>query len=275
MAPKDEMVVELTLDYFPLLDKGLLRDRNEDRCGAFVPVDPPLLAERGRLFVVVDGMGGHAAGDVAAEIALQTVQQTYFDGEWTSPEAKLRAAFLNANEAILAAAREGGRYGMGAAGVAAAIIGDRAAVAHLGDCRGYLFRGTQVTRLTTDHSWVQERMAAGRLTVAEARVHPYRNVLTRAFGAENLADPDITVTRLMPGDTIVLCSDGLWGLAEDEELAERVATAGTAETTARALVDLALSRGGHDNISCIVVRVSGPDSDAPTVKLPLRAAEPS
>lgn len=265
--------MQLTLEYFPLLDRGLVRERNEDRCGVFVPEDAPLRAERGYLFVVADGMGGHAAGDVAAEITVQTVQETYFHGPWSGPDAKLRAAFFAANDAILTAAREVGRQGMGAAAVAAAVVDSRLAVAHLGDARGYMFRGNQVTRLTSDHSWVQERINADSLTPEAARTHPYRNVLTRALGAEADAEPEVMESTILPGDTMLLCSDGLWSLAEDEELARVVSAAPNAEAAARGLVDLALARGGHDNISVIVVRAVVSDPDTPTVKLPLRNAE--
>lgn len=259
--------MELLLDYAPLLDRGLTRERNEDRCGAFLPEDPGLRAERGCLFVVADGMGGHAAGDVAAEITLQTLKNTYYYGDWHGPQVKLREAFIAANEAILAAAREGGRQGMGAAATAAAVIGDRVTVANLGDARGYLFRGSQITRLTVDHSWVQERMDSGGLSSDEARAHPYRNVLTKALGAEVDAEPEFTQAALAPGHTMVLCSDGLWSLTEDEELAQAVAAAPDARGAAEALVNLALARGGHDNISVVVVRVVDPNRDAPTARL--------
>ncbi len=249
--------MELLLDYSLLLDRGNVRERNEDRCGAFVPEEAPLLAERGYLFVVADGMGGHAAGDVAAEITLETVQRTYFQADWNGAAAKLHDALVAANDAILAAAHDGGRQGMGAAAVAVAVIGDRAAVGWLGDARVYLFRGTQVLHLTNDHSWVQERMDQGRLSEDEARHHPYRNVLTRALGAEPDAEPEVRELPLAPGDVILLCSDGLWGPAGDGDLAQAIAVTDTADQAAQNLVDLALARGGHDNISVIVVRATG------------------
>lgn len=264
--------MELILEYTPLLDRGLTRERNEDRCGVFVPEDPLLRRERGYLFIVADGMGGHAAGDVAAELTVQTVKETYFLGDgWSGPEEQLRAAFLAANQAILLAAREGGRQGMGAAAVVAAVVGNRVFVAHLGDCRGYLVRGAGLAQLTSDHTWVQERIDAGRLTTDEARIHPYRSVLTRALGAETDAEPDVRETSLWPGDVMLLCSDGLWGVTSGEELIQTLGSASDTESAAQALVDLALARGGPDNISVIVVRVLSPAGDnAPTVKLPLR-----
>ena len=259
--------MDLTLDYHLLLDRGLSRERNEDRCGAFVPESGPVREQRGRLFVVADGMGGHAAGDVAAELAVHTIKEAYFDNGWAGPDSQLANAFIVANESILQAAREGGRQGMGAAAVAAAIVDQCAYVAHLGDCRGYVLRGRQSTRVTADHSWVEERMAAGRLTADEARAHPYRNVLTRALGAEASATPDVSKVVLAPGDALVLCSDGLWGVTEDAELAQAVASSTDAQSAARALVDLALARGGPDNISVIVVRVMDTHSEAPTVQM--------
>jgi len=247
--------MELVLDAHLISDRGLTRERNEDRCGAFTPDDAQVLHERGQLFVVADGMGGHAAGDVAAELTVQTLPASYYDGEWSGPGESLRAAFVATNAAISErAARDLGRQGMGAAAVAAAVLGGRAVLAHLGDCRAYLLRAGQVERLTSDHSWVEERVASGRITTEEARIHPYRNVLTRALGAEIDAEPTVNEHEFRAGDTLLLCSDGLWGVVEEDELAAMLSQLPDAKSIARALVDLALERGGPDNISVIVVR---------------------
>ncbi len=260
-------MIELTLDYAVALNRGLVRQRNEDRCGAFEPEEEALRAERGRLFVVVDGMGGHAAGDLAAETAVRSVQDTYFRGAWHGPLRGLRSAFSTANRDIIAAAHAAGQDGMGAAAVAVAIIKKRAVVAHLGDCRGYLIRAGQALRLTTDHSWVQERITLGRLSEGQAQDHPYRNVLTRALGTDTQAHTDVSETAVHPGDALLLCSDGLWGLAEDHELAAIISSTANAAAATGRLVELALARGGVDNISAIVVRVVGPASEATTIKL--------
>jgi serine/threonine protein phosphatase PrpC len=264
----------LALEYALLLDRGLARQRNEDRCGAFVPRDQTLREQRGHLFVVADGVGGHAAGDVAAEIAVETIQKTYFEGEWEGVEAALRTAFGTAHRAILDAASTPARAGMGAATVAAAVNEDKLVVAHVGDARAYLVRTGETRRLTLDHSWAQEQVAAGRLTPEEAQVHRYRHVITRALGVDVDGRPDITEYPIQPGDTLLLCSDGLSDVAEDEDLAS-AADAGDAEEIARALVDLALSRGSSDNISVVTVRVraTGPKSD--TLKLPQRGTHES
>jgi serine/threonine protein phosphatase PrpC len=260
----------LTLDYYPLIDRGLVRERNEDRCGVFVPEDARLRDERGYLFVLADGVGGYPAGDVAAELAIHTVQETYFTGPWGGPGSALRAAFSAANDAVLARARESGCTGMSAATVAAALVGTHVTVAHLGDVRAYLFRDAQAQRLTSDQSWVQERMNAGLLSAEEARVHPYRNLVTHALGADPTAAPDVLDAVVRPDDALLLCSDGLWGLAEDGEMARILAGSAGAEAAARALVDLALARGGHDNISVIVVRAVASTSVSSTVMLPRR-----
>ena len=258
--------MELELDAHLITDVGLARERNEDRCGAFTPEEPATLAERGRLFVVADGMGGHVGGDVAAEITMDALPAAYFTREWTGAAGTLRAAFVAANEAIeQKAAAEPERQGMGAAAVAAALIGGRATVAHLGDCRAYLFHDGTAKRLTADHSWVEERVSAGRITSDEARVHPYRNVLTRALGAEVEAEPAVSEVDFRSGDTLLLCSDGLWGVVEDKELAEPLMRLQSAADAARALVDLALQRGGPDNISVAIIRAVGAEAADGTV----------
>ncbi len=259
--------MDLPLDYYPLLHRGLVRERNEDRCGAFEPEDAALRAQRGRLFIVADGMGGLAAGDVAAETAMRVVQEVYFRAAWRGPAEQLRAAFAAANAHIVALAERQGHEGMGAAVVAAAVVQHSLWLAHVGDCRGYLVRGGTITRLTTDHSWVQESVDAGRLSPAEAQGHPYRNVLTRGLGVDTPATPDVCRAGLAAGDVLLLCSDGLWSLADDTELAAAITSAADASGAARALADLALTRGGHDNIAVVVVRVTGSAGVTPTLRL--------
>ena len=247
--------MELMLDVHLITDVGLARERNEDRCGAFTPEESQTRAERGRLFVVVDGMGGHAGGDVAAEITVQSLPASYFRGDWLGPTETLRRDFVEANSAIeRRASTEPAHRGMGAAAVAAAVIGERAVVGHLGDCRAYVVREGAIRRLTTDHTWVEEQVAAGRISAEEAEVHQHRHVLTRALGAEGEADPTVGETDLDVGDVLVLCSDGLWGVLEDDEIVQVTGASADATATARRLVDLALEHGGPDNISVAVIR---------------------
>jgi serine/threonine protein phosphatase PrpC len=249
--------VELSLDIHAISDRGPVRERNEDRCGAFVPESPATRAERGRLFVVADGMGGHAAGDVAATLVLESLPAAYYRGPWLGAEATLRVAIGTAAEAIQReAARTPARGDMGATLVAAAIVGDRAVVAHVGDCRAYCVSAGVGRRLTLDHTWVQEQIAAGRLTEQEAHAHPYRSYVTRALSAESVAQADVGEWALERGDVLLLCSDGVCDVVPDDEL-DGILAAGDAARGARALVDWALAAGAVDNVSAIVVRVAG------------------
>jgi len=250
--------MELILDVHLITDRGLARERNEDRCGAFTPEDPRARIERGRLFVVADGMGGYADGDVAAELTMEALPASYFQDEWTGAPEALRRAFVAANALIeRKAVSEPRRHDMGATAVAAAVVGERAVFAHVGDCRAYRVHGGGIEQLTSDHSWVQERVDAGWLTPEEARVHPYRNVLTRGLGAEADADPTVGEVTFTAGDVLILCSDGLWNVVVEEELIEALVRLPSARDAARALVDLALERGGPDNISVALVRAVG------------------
>lgn len=247
--------MELMLDAHLITDRGLARERNEDRCGQFTPEDDDARLQRGRMFVVADGMGGHAAGDVAAELTVDTLPRIYYQSDWESPEGNLRSAFLATNGVISEeAVAKPAHHGMGATTVVAVVLEDRAVLAHLGDCRAYRVRGGVAQRLTADHTWVEERVAAGRISADEARVHPYRNVVTRALGVEDDADPTLVSTEFAPGDALLLCSDGLWGMVEDDELAAAARDLPDARSIARTLVDLALERGGIDNITVAVVR---------------------
>lgn len=258
--------MELLLDAHLITDRGR-RERNEDRCGAFTPEDNDARVTRGRLFIVADGMGGHVGGDIAAELTLREVPERYFQGDWSGAEQNLRTAFVAANHAISAeATSDPARQGMGAAAVAAAVIGDHAVLAHLGDCRAYRLRDGEAELMTVDHSWVQERVSAGRISEEEARVHPYRNVLTRALGAEMDVEPTMSDVDFRAGDLLLLCSDGLWGLVEDSELAAVAHRYRDARGVARALVDMALERGGADNISVAVIRALPPAQVVPVLE---------
>jgi len=249
--------LELSFDAHLVSDLGHGRARNEDRCGAFVPEEPATRAERGRLFIVADGMGGHAAGDVAAELTLQTIPATYYNAPWAGANDTLRAAFATAYSVIERdERRDRARTGMGAAAVAAALIAGRLVVAHVGDCRAYRLRGTHIERLTVDHSAMQERIAAGLLSAEETQADVAPNYLTRALSRDAFAAPDVGEWTVERGDTILLCSDGLWNVVTDAQIAQVLNAAPDAVHGARALVDCALKAGGRDNITAIVVLAS-------------------
>jgi protein phosphatase len=231
-------------------DVGRVRAHNEDRYLAA----PPLLA-------VADGMGGAQAGEVAAGVAVEHLEGL---GPEPSPHA-LRAAIVEANEAIRRmAAEDPERAGMGTT-VTAALLGDggRLELMHVGDSRAYLLRAGELRQLTEDHSVVAELVRRGSIAPEEAEVHPQRNVITRALGAEDGVEVDRTEVSLEPGDVIVLCTDGLCGYVSDEVIRRRLTESATLEDAAAALVEDANAAGGVDNVTVILARV-GADDLAPT-----------
>lgn len=249
-----------------LTDTGRARTNNEDAVAAFEPADAALRAERGCLYVVADGMGGHAAGEVASRYAVAAIVHAYYHLPWGGPESTLRAAIRAANAAIYAeglAAAE--RKGMGCTVVVAAVLASRATVANAGDSRAYLLRGDVLRQVSLDHSWVAEQLANGALTPAQAATHPGRNILTRNLGHGPEAEPTVADLELQAGDRLLLCTDGLWGPVPDPQLSVLLGD-GDASLAAARLVDSANAAGGPDNIGVAVVIVGGarrsPPADA-------------
>jgi len=251
----------MTLHAFGLTDVGRKRKHNED---AYL-VD----AERG-LFVVADGMGGHAAGEVASRITVESMQEfiaasdDQTDSSWpfgygnrtASGGNRLSAAVEKANEKVMrAVASRPELKGMGTTVVAALVESQRATLVHVGDSRAYLFRDGELRRLTDDHSWVQEQVNAGILSEDEAKSHPLKNVVTRALGGSPHVSVDLIEVPLHPGDRFLLCSDGLTGMVTDEEIHGFFDAEPVPETAVRRLVELANERGGVDNITAIVIDV--------------------
>ncbi len=229
-----------------------------------------LLTPWGGVFVVADGMGGHRTGEVAARLAVEGILGHFQEAE-PSPKALLEA-FERANARIHQEAQRPENRGMGTTATCLLLDLPYALVAHVGDSRAYLLRGEEFTLLTEDHSWVAERVRQGLLTLEEARTHRWRNVITNALGSFPQARVDLLGLKLSPGDTFLLCSDGLSGVLEDRTLKE-VLKNFPPEEAARRLVELANEWGGPDNISAIVVRVPEelPQSTRPYA-LPLEAA---
>lgn len=239
-------------------DLGCRRENNEDRADFYVPTDPGMLAARGALFVVADGMGGHSAGQIASEIAVKEVQRQYYELQDLPPAEALRSGIAQASEQVLrAAARTADRTGMGTTLTALALVGDRAHVVQIGDSRAYLVRDGGIRQVTTDHSWVEQQVLTGVLSREQAETSPYRNIITRAIGVEGATEPDLFTEDARAGDIWTLCSDGLTGHVSDDEIHQTVAADGPSEAC-RQLVALALSRGGHDNITVLVVQVGEP-----------------
>ena len=247
---------------FGLTDVGRTRQHNEDT----------FLVETGaKLFLVADGMGGHAAGEIASRIAADSISEFILhtveeDGTWphgydehySRSTNRLMAAVKMANTRVLEAMRKDARLrGMGTTVVAGLFDERVASIAHVGDSRAYLIRDSQMSRITNDHSWVFEQVQAGMLTEAEAERHPLRNVITRALGGALTVNPDASEIELRANDLYLLCSDGLTGMIpEDEILRIVVEHDSDLEEACRCLIDLANQRGGHDNITAILVKAS-------------------
>lgn len=235
-------------------DRGRRRSSNED---AFV-VRPEL-----GFFVVADGMGGHAAGEVASRMAVDTVTEQFLAARPAALSAAglepaLAAATAAANRAICERGeREPDKAGMGTTLTALALLPDTDAwrIAHVGDSRAYLLRGGELTQLTTDHTWVQQQVDLGRLRPAEARGHPFANIVTRALGIGAAVEVDLERGDARPGDLFLLCSDGLSGMVTDRGIARMLAADLPPDTVVTRLIAAANRAGGDDNITAVVVRV--------------------
>ncbi len=239
----------LTLRVGAATDVGRVRDHNEDSA----------LAEGG-IFVVADGMGGHAAGEVASGIAVDVLRELADRDDLTAAEVKRQVAL--ANERILGAvADQPDQRGMGTtvAGIALVTAGgsDHWAVFNVGDSRVYRVIDGRLTQITVDHSEVRELMDAGVITAAEARTHPLRNVVTRSLGTDAQADPDVWVFPPFAGERFVICSDGLTNELTDDEIAEVLAELDEPQEAAEELVRNAVQAGGRDNVTVVVVALEG------------------
>lgn len=239
-------------------DIGRSREHNEDKFDFFVPDDAARLAFRGRMYAIADGMGGHQAGQVASETALKTVIRAYFAPDAPEDvEAALRMALNRASGLIYRAARQfdGKTQGMGTTAVVAIVKEDGITVAHVGDSRAYLLRrGEPLRRLTIDHSWVEEQVRRGGMSREEAEKSPYRNYILRSVGVEPTVETDITTFAAQPGDTLLLCSDGLTGMVSESEIAT-ILTKESPSDAALSLIDAANNAGGKDNITALVIKV--------------------
>jgi protein phosphatase len=236
-----------------LSDVGRVRSSNQD---AFALFD-----DRG-MWVVADGMGGHAGGNVASRLAVEAVASSSASLPAGTPHqdeaAILRQAVSHANQAIRQeAVLHPELTGMGTTLVLLRITGHpvpQAIIAHVGDSRAYLIRKDVLTQLTQDHSWVEEQIRQGNLDPREADRHPMRHVLTRAVGTEAAVVPDITVHRLEAHDQILLCTDGLTKMLGDEEILRVLRQTGTdGDKVCHALIQQANERGGQDNTTVVTV----------------------
>ncbi|MBB6098891.1 protein phosphatase [Deinobacterium chartae] len=230
-----------------LSDRGQTRALNED-CGL------ALSLPSGGLFAVADGMGGHNAGDVASTMAVSGLQETYLQLNGPTPQRLVRS-LEQVNTRLHQEAHKPERRGMGTTLTAVVVDDGAAIIANIGDSRAYLLRGGKLTHLTRDHSWVAEQQRLGLLTEQEARVHRWRNVISNALGSAALLRLDLTGLRLEAGDQLLLCSDGLSGVLEDDRICELMKLAPSAQGAVVTLVAEANRLGGPDNITALLVKV--------------------
>ena len=237
-------------------DIGRIRRENQDAWGRLPVDDRAFAVAEERLFIVADGMGGHRGGAQASRIAVETIQQSFLASASSPIDDRLREAFQKANDAIR-------RYGsenlpdeiIGTTCTALAIKGDAGWIGHIGDSRAYRITGSSIRQLTRDHSNVAEMVRNHLLTKEEAKNHPERSMLTRALGVADISEID-TVGEFSLGDNewYLMCSDGLANNVEEQEMKDLVLS-GTPMEACDSLVNLALERGGQDNITVLVIQL--------------------
>ncbi|MEB3283099.1 MAG: protein phosphatase 2C domain-containing protein [Lyngbya sp.] len=239
----------MKLDFAGLTDIGNVRAVNQD---AFY-IDP-----QGRFFIVADGMGGHAGGQEASQIAAQTIKD-YLNAHWDDPDASalLKEAYLAANEAILRDQHaHPERSDMGTTAVVALFReAGQTWCANVGDSRVYQLRGEELIQITEDQTWVAQAVKRQVLTSDEARIHPWRHVLSQCLGREDLSFVEIQPIEIKAGDRLLLCSDGLTEELADDRITNQLKLAQNCEQIANILVKEAKQREGRDNITVIVISV--------------------
>ncbi len=246
-----------------LSDVGRKREHNEDSY---------VIVQEDELFVVADGMGGHAAGEVASRIAVNAIADfiasTRRDAEITWPyeydtsltvaSNRLKTSIRIANQKIIdTIAQRRDLEGMGTTLVAVLINDATACVAHVGDSRSYHVRNGKISQLTGDHSWVNEQIKLGFLSREDALRHPFRNVVTRALGSKEDVQVDLVEKPLEPGDSLLLCSDGLNTMVDDETILGIITTAGSdVQAAVQRLIERANEQGGEDNVTAVLIRAT-------------------
>ena len=248
----------LDLEFAERTDPGRVRGNNEDALGHVLPTGPAQVQSQGWFFAIADGMGGHEYGEVASNLAIKTA----VEGFRKIPKGVMHVSLLpqlvqEANAAVydagLVTSLRGAR--MGTTFVACALRFDSAVVSHVGDSRCYLFRNGRATQLTRDHTLAEEQMRLGILSKDEAATHDGRHVLTRSLGNELFVAADTLTVNILPGDVLLLCTDGLYGEVSDASIQHIIERNSDLERAAEALITAANDAGGHDNVSVQLIRV--------------------
>ena len=235
---------------FSKTDIGMVREVNQD----YVFVTETPIGKLPNLLVVADGMGGHRAGEYASRLAVEVLKQELDDSTEDSPEAMMKNAVTRANERVLDAARQDAKLsGMGTTLVAATVIDRTLYFVNVGDSRLYLL-SDDIKQLSKDHSLVQEMVRLGGINQEEAKSHPDKNIITRAIGAKDEVDIDFYEYRLNKNDIILMCTDGLSNMVEDEEMLHIVKCSRDVVEAVEQLIERAKEHGGSDNIGVIVAK---------------------
>jgi protein phosphatase len=252
-----ELKTRLKLTVACKTDLGRVRENNEDKFEYYLPEDDATLAARGYVFLVCDGMGGHAAGQIASELACKTFIDVYLHHPAAEADVALRAAVTAANRFVTDVSRAvPARRGMGTTLSSLVLVQDKAFTVQVGDSRIYRLRHGELLQMTLDHTWVEEMVRAGMISYEEAENHPRKHMLTRAIGAEGEVQPDIELHDIQSGDLYMLCSDGLINHTTNEVIAQIMGNHSPSEAVWK-LVGHALTNGGSDNTTVMIVRVDG------------------
>ena len=235
-------------------ETGSVRQDNQDAIRVCDP-DDELAALHGHTYGIADGMGGYEHGGVASATALDLFFSTFYNSNGSKPVSKLRAAVQQANTGVYQTAVRIGALRMGTTLSVANLVGDQLNIAHVGDSRIYLVRSGQATCLTNDHTMVGELVRMRVLSPDKVRAHNQRSILNKCLGIDLFVQPDVTQVPVREGDVIILCSDGVWSMVEDDDFAHLATSIPDVSRLSRELVGLALERDSDDNASAIAVRV--------------------
>lgn len=255
----ENVVLRLTpaLKFGAKTDIGRLRENNEDKYEFRIPDAQHVLATRGATFIVCDGMGGAEAGQIASELATKTYLDVYYNHRSADPTDAARDAVKAANRFVNDVSRTvPGRQGMGCTLTALSFIQDEAILAHVGDSRAYAVSENDIKQISEEHTYVEEQVRLGMMTLSDAENSPYKHVLSRAVGAEREVTPQVERFPIQMDAMYVICSDGVSNELSDGDLLDIVTSNGPSEAAWR-IVNDALLAGGRDNATVIVVHVEG------------------
>ena len=235
---------------FSITDVGRRRNMNQD----YMFGSEQAVGKLPNLFIVADGMGGHKAGEYASKTAVEMISEYIQESDSELAVATIRKAIGEANQKLLKEAiLDSEKEGMGTTVVVATIKGDKLLAANVGDSRLYIVNESSITQITVDHSYVEEMIRSGRIVRSEARNHPDRNKITRAVGVFPKVEVDFFETKIEPGDTILLCTDGLTGMVEDEEIKRIILSQRDIVEKTETLIRRANENGGTDNITVLLI----------------------